>query len=193
MKPYPVLFFFILAGITTGCKVASFKQDTSRCNRYGTFQDYSHIDGCTYLLVLDNGLKLLPSSINDPTFSPGNGMRVKFGYEPLETNVSLCMAEDLIVDITCIERLVPVVDECVDTDDPERIPFLARAIKLHKPDKVWKYRYRTDGWMYLFEGKMIYLYDCQGTLICESEASELEQCAQLSDPGTTQQLIWERE
>jgi len=93
--------------LLTNCKVGRNKQDLSRCDTLGTFVDYSHIDGCTYLIELENGDKLLPATILDTSFLPEDGMKIMFGYEILPEAASLCMAETRIVEVICIQRLEP--------------------------------------------------------------------------------------
>ncbi len=93
--------------LVSNCKIGRNKQDISLCNTVGTFVDYSHIDGCTYLIELENGDKLLPATILDTSFLPEDGMRVLFGYRELKDAATLCMAEDLVVEVTCIKRIAP--------------------------------------------------------------------------------------
>lgn len=97
----------LLVLLLGNCKIGRNKQDMGLCNTTGTFVDYSHIDGCTYLLVLENGDKLLPATILDTSFLPEDGMRVLFGYVELDEAVTICMAEDLVVEVTCIKRIDP--------------------------------------------------------------------------------------
>lgn len=86
----------------------------------------------------------------------------------------------------------PVYRECLDF---ERLPENGWIVDLTarlRPVRITKYAFRTDGWAYLFSGDKAVLYDCQGTLICESKEPDAKDCLQLVELGAKGQVIFEK-
>jgi PKD repeat protein len=73
------------------------------CNLTGTVKDFTGLDGCGLLIVLDNGEVLEPAVIV-PDFTLRNGQRVRLAYTPLKDMASICMAGTL-ARIECIEEI----------------------------------------------------------------------------------------
>ncbi len=102
------LFFCFLIFSSNNCSEESNSENTSLCKTTGIIRDLSGLDGCTFLIELDNGDRLLPADIAISNFSMEDfkeGIKVKFSYEELKDMVSICMAEKSIVRITCLEIL----------------------------------------------------------------------------------------
>ena len=72
------------------------------CSLTGTVKDYTGLDGCGLLIVLDNGVVLEPAEIV-PNFMLKSGQRVRLAYTELLDRASICMAGK-IVRIDCIEE-----------------------------------------------------------------------------------------
>ena len=160
----------------------------------GTVKDFTGLDGCKLLIVMDNGDKLLPSKINDESFTLAENQRISFSYVEIEDAVSICMTENAIVEVTCIKLIeqLPIKKECIKTDNINDAAWMKAVIEKHDALKVERYDYLDDGWAYFFKNtKHGYLYDCQGTFLCEVEKNQLSQCkSPVKDPnkGT---VIWE--
>lgn len=170
-----LLSLFVLV---TNCKTNK-KVATENCQTMGTVKDFTGLDGCRLLIVLDNGDKLLPSKVNDENFTLRDGQRIKFDYIELTDMGSMCMAENAIIEITCIELVSgkPVIPECYDANDPLEVPWMKEVVNTRKPASIQKFKFRTDGWAYLFfVGQEQLLYDCQGTLLCEHKGMGPDQC-----------------
>jgi hypothetical protein len=73
------------------------------CNLYGTVKDYTGLDGCGYIIELDNGEKLEPLMSSIP-FKLRDNMRVKLSYKELSGMASICMVGK-IVEILCMEEV----------------------------------------------------------------------------------------
>jgi hypothetical protein len=96
-----------------GCKAPAATapaQDTEACIHEGVVQDFTGLDGCRLLIVMPDGRKLLAAS--SPEDGPGlaAGMHIRFGYRELPDAMSICMAENAIVALTCLE-LVKMVEQ----------------------------------------------------------------------------------
>lgn len=156
------------------------------CTHTATILDYRKLDGCQWLLRLDDSLSaphqgrlLLPQAWPDD-FEPRAGMRVRIGFEPVRDVMTICMAEDLVVQLTCIQPLSentrPQPLPCLKIDNPFEVDWMDRALDRYNPDRVVRYPWR-DGWVYLLEGQETWaLFDCQGTLLCTTEGDPNDKC-----------------
>ena len=97
---------------------------TPECTILATVRDLTGLDGCGWVLELENGERLepyLPYAITaDPLWcgvaspdynttpwydaNPQDGMKVRIAYEVLDDRSSVCMVGD-IVEVTCLEVL----------------------------------------------------------------------------------------
>ncbi|MCB0630236.1 MAG: hypothetical protein R2824_12860 [Saprospiraceae bacterium] len=75
---------------------------TSSCKTKGEVQDFSGLDGCSLLIVTEDGKKLLPGKMPDTGVELKAGLKIRFDYRPIDM-MSVCMTEDEIVEITCLE------------------------------------------------------------------------------------------
>jgi PKD repeat protein len=75
------------------------------CNLTGTVRDYTGLDGCRYLIELDNGVRLEPI-LKDTTFHFRDNQRVRLSYIERTDLMSICMA-GIIAEITCIKETEP--------------------------------------------------------------------------------------
>jgi PKD repeat protein len=73
------------------------------CELTGTVRDYTGLDGCGFLIELDNGEILEPAIVDTP-FVFRDYQRVRLSYNPLIDAVSICMV-GTIAEITCIEEI----------------------------------------------------------------------------------------
>lgn len=73
------------------------------CFLLGTVYDYTGLDGCGYVIKLDNGITLEPVVIDQP-FMLYDRQRVKLSYKELPDFYSVCMV-GIIAEITCIEEV----------------------------------------------------------------------------------------
>ncbi len=167
----------------------------SSCNTVGTVKDFSTLDGCGFLIVLENGDKLNPLKIEVANFVWKDRQKVKFGYKTLADMASNCMAENALVDITCIEEIEgPVPKECFNISNPFEVDWMNKIIDRHNPNEIVKFHY-LDGWGYLLKGEpKSFFYDCQGNLLCETSGDPSDYCHQTYlyklDKG---ELIWQGE
>lgn len=176
--------------LVAGCHT---HQSTHGACRYrGEVRDFTGLDGCNLLIVSENGEKLLPVEFAVADANLAAGQVVQFDYEEVEA-VSICMAEDKAVRITCwrVESSPKLkAKDCLNLTRIEDTPWLRDAVVKHQTAEVIKYPYRTDGWAYLLKGKNVVLYDCQGTLVCESKGPDAAQCLKLVEPGSRGLVIW---
>ncbi len=76
------------------------------CNLTGIVRDYTGLDGCKYLIELDDGTRLEPI-LKDTGFYFRDNQRVRLSYIERPDLMSICMA-GIIAEITCIEEIDPI-------------------------------------------------------------------------------------
>lgn len=184
--------FFALLLILSACDPAkkATKEDTTtdnkamveattKCKIEGTVKDYSGLDGCKWMIETKDGKKYLPMKVANENFTFIDGQEILFGYTEIKDGVSACMASNKIIEVTCIKstgNVKPYVKDCVNTDDPTAVKWMAEVIRAEKPDRITKYNFR-DGWAYMiFTKENRYLFDCQGTKLCPNEEGNTRDC-----------------
>ncbi len=190
-----ILFLlFLPAGIwlLAGCKK---NNSNPACDTIGQVEDFTGLDGCGLMIVTEKGEKLLPAKITVPGLELRAGQKARFGYRKLEDRMGICMAQDAFVEITCwspLEEDKPVYKECLDFERLPESGWIVDLVARLRPVRITKYAFRTNGWAYLFSGEKPVLYDCQGTLICESKEPDAKDCLQLVEPGAKGRVIFEK-
>ena len=201
------LFMFLLILFSCKTKKVVDSSNNNACNTFATVKDYTGLDGCRFLLVLENGEKWLPVKVNDKDFVFKDNQKIKFGYTVLEDVMSVCMAESKSVELTCIELIsegssklkpapskgMPEKKPCVETTKPNEVEWMTDLIKKLKPYRIVRYNY-LDGYAYLFQSAPIAgLYDCQGTFLCELTGKMINDCSKKVNHLKGEKLIWKRE
>ena len=111
------LFLLLIASMCLLASLTSCSKDTDpvkNCGTPATIRDLRGLDGCGFVLELENGQRLEPVPVfrcgNDPNlltmdssnFTWKDGLRVTIGYKELKDRASICMTGKM-VEITCIE------------------------------------------------------------------------------------------
>ena len=79
-------------------------EETS-CEIKATLRDYTGLDGCGCVLVLEDGEVLEMGAFDEePDFSFDDGMKVRISYEEKSNMASICMVGPN-VRITCMEKI----------------------------------------------------------------------------------------
>ncbi len=83
------------------CKTQSNKTipNANACLHKGKVQDFTGLDGCRLLIVLEHGSRLEPINYSETL---KNEQTIMFNYETVEDAISICMAGK-IVRLTCLE------------------------------------------------------------------------------------------
>jgi hypothetical protein len=194
--------FFLLTGQT--CKQKNGGQDAD-CKFMGTIKDFQGLDGCGYMIVLENGEKLQPVKYASENLEIKDGQKIKFSYQEVTNQVGICMAGKM-VEINCIEFLdddstippgtggiKPERIKCVETLSPYDAEWMVISMEKTNAYQVVRYVYRTDGFAYYFLGPTKnMLFDCQGTLLCESNSRETK-CDDKTKQYSDELVIWEKD
>lgn len=194
--------FFLLTGQT--CKQKNGGQNAG-CQVMGTIKDFKGLDGCGFMIVLEDGQKLQPVKYSSQNLEIKDGQKIKFSYEEVTNQVGICMAGKM-VEVTCIEFLEntstipprtggikPEKIKCLETLNPYDADWMTITMEKTKAYQVIRYVYRTDGFAYYFLGPTKnMLLDCQGTLICESTSRETK-CDDKTKNYSGELVIWEKD
>ena len=79
------------------------KDETLDCDIKATLRDYTGLDGCGFVLVLDNGEVLEMGGFDEePDFQFNDGMEVSISYEEMQGVATICMVGS-IVRIMCMD------------------------------------------------------------------------------------------
>ncbi len=190
-----LLLFSAIACNSTKKNGSSKDKEVTKCTQEGTVKDFTGLDGCKFLIVLDNGDKWLPAKINDSNFKLVDGQRIRFGYTELKDMMSICMAESKTVEVTCIEAIEstgkPNIPKCYETKDPTSVKWMEEVMDKYPITLILRYRY-TDAFAYFFRTEdKGYLYDCQGFFLCEVEGNQLSQCKRTIHNPNSGLVIWQ--
>ncbi|MEM9848120.1 MAG: hypothetical protein AAF847_09550 [Bacteroidota bacterium] len=104
MKIQKLLFSFLFISLLACNSSQKAKSNNMKCDTTGTVKNFSSLDGCGLLIVLENGEKLQPMEIVDD-FQLKDGQQINFSYELVPDAMSTCMAGK-IIKITCLELSV---------------------------------------------------------------------------------------
>ena len=194
--------FFLLTGQT--CKQKNGGQNAD-CKIIGTIQDFQGLDGCGFMIVLENGEKLQPVKYTTDNFDIKDGQKIKFNFEEVTNQIGICMAGKM-VEVTCIEFLEntstippgtggikPEKIKCVKTLSPYDTDWMVLSMEKTKAYQVIRYVYETDRFVYYFLGPTKnMMFDCQGTLLCES-TSRATKCDDMTKQYSDELVIWEKD
>lgn len=182
MKKIKALLFLIVVILATDCSSSKSGIQSNVCDTHGIVVDMSGLDGCKWMLVTDAGNKLLPQKWPDG-FEPKDKLSVSFHFTQVKDAMSVCMAEDMVVTVDCIEPIAttgkPVKPTCYNTVNPMEVDWMRVAMVKNGTNLIEKYHY-LDKYAYLFKGVNLDndLYDCQGNLLCSYRETEQNACSQ---------------
>ena len=74
------------------------------CGTLATVKDNSGLDGCKFLIILDDGKRLEPLVMEDKDFQFKDNQRIRLNYEQEREMMSVCMG-GMGVKVTCIEEV----------------------------------------------------------------------------------------
>ena len=172
------LLFLAVLAMFGACNAKKAATNPTTCQTTGTVRDFDGLDGCGYLIEIKGGKLLNPIEIPEG-FRFKKDQTVRFDYHELHDMASVCMAESMMVQITCImdakSSNEPV--ECGKITNPFAVEWMDKAIDRHNPVRIIKYQIGGK-WAFAFkaEPSSTFLYDCDGKLICESKGDQNDDC-----------------
>ncbi|MEM7102074.1 MAG: hypothetical protein AAF502_03010 [Bacteroidota bacterium] len=159
-----------LSFLMQGCP----KNNQGSCDLTGVVKDFTGLDGCKHLIILDDGTKLEPVSY-PADFVFKDRQQVKLSYESAKDVMTICMSGET-VKITCIEEtgMAPEptpADPCVKApEDPMKVPWMKNFAEQHKTEQILTFEYNGKP-VYFFKilrccDFQSFLKDCQSNNIC---------------------------
>ena len=95
--------FFCLLILAGGLFVSCKKSECSPGEK-GVLKDYQNLDGCTWVIELENGNKLVPINLEDFIKSPKDQTKIRLSYNDDIEIASICMSGKT-ARINCLEIL----------------------------------------------------------------------------------------
>ena len=189
-----VPLFLVLACKTKQAATTSDNQPQSEtCQTKAIVIDMSKLDGCQFLLQVENGEKWLAMEISDPDFKFQDKQAILFDYEEVTDYMSVCMAENKGVHITCIKELskpsnLPLA--CTEVPNILKTSWIQKVIREKKVWKITQYKDNSE-FVYLFKtNSKSYLYDCKGKSICELSKNTENDCTKKIKTLNNEYVIW---
>jgi len=194
-KFFPILLLTLCLACKSTQNNSKKSDDLTACNTTATVKDYTGLDGCRFLLLMENGEKWLAVGAKKLGWKFEDHQKIIFGYKEIQPMASVCMAEQKTVELTCIALAEntgkPNIPECYRTKEPMTVPWMKEIIKKKQVEKVIRYPY-SDNFAYLFwTNKKSYVYDCQGFFLCEVQGENLSQCYRTIEGKEQGIMIWE--
>ncbi|MEL7378235.1 MAG: hypothetical protein AAFN65_14945 [Bacteroidota bacterium] len=163
---------------------------SNRCETLAEVRDYTELDGCQQLLETDEGHLLAVQSITGG-YELQSGARVRFGFEYVEDAVSICMAEDAIIRVTCVQQVrePSIFPRPIVCESHDRLSeWLYELAQFHAANYITRVPWTDGRTAYFFESSDgQHLYDCQGYLLCKAPRN----CLQFIDDLSLGVLIYE--
>lgn len=172
------LFVLLLAFI--GCDTTKKAPTKTDCGTVGFVKDYTGLDGCRLMIETEDGRKLLPAILPEG-YVLKEGQKIAFDFvEAKDYGMTICMAEDMIIKITCLQNLELTkedLENCTDTFKAEQVEWLKKLIDSKEPIRVNKY-FRSEKEIYymLYSKAGSIVYNCKGELVCEVPNNEKNDC-----------------
>ena len=140
------------------CKVT---KDLIQCRTKAMVVDLSDLDGCGFVLQLEDESRLLATNINDYDLTAGQSVFIDYKSSDA---MGICMAASSTVELTCVLPRPKLVCPAL-TSIPEN-SWIQRRINQMNPKIVSQYKLKS-AYIYRFEtGEEYRWYDCYGNLIC---------------------------
>jgi|AntRauTorckE5430_2_1112549.scaffolds.fasta_scaffold01148_5 hypothetical protein len=92
---------YIILLIAFGIASCTPKISPDGCSTEGTMRDMTGLDGCKFLIELDDGKRLNPVEYSVKASDFEDGQRIRFAYEVVEV-MNVCMSGQT-VKVTCLE------------------------------------------------------------------------------------------
>jgi hypothetical protein len=118
------------------CKDIYIEEIADSCNLTGTVRDFSGLDGCGLLIVLDDSTVIEPAEIMVPDFVLYDGQRVRLSYTPLNDRFGICM-RGIIARIDCISEIFG--DSCTAEFTHYPLPWISSWPPIYKFEPVMYY------------------------------------------------------
>jgi hypothetical protein len=130
------------------------------------------------MLVTKDEKKLLPINLEEFPFKVHNGDNVRVSYSVVKDGMSICMAEDAMIKLSCLELISPASEasDCPEMKDPVDFTWsrnVMKEIDLRRIERIAT----SKGDYYIFRSNGdCRLYKCDGQFLCIGTCDEKDEC-----------------
>ncbi len=162
------------------------------CMYSAIVKDFAGLDGCGILLVLENGKKLLAVNLGDYQPCLKDGESVRISYEEAGDMMSICMTEDMMVNLTCLTRKSnnKWVEDCPVMVDPYRVKWAGQVMQEINPRQVEELIVEGHRMYRFYATSGSYIYSCSGELLCTSTYISRDACAEIEKKTQEVRIIY---
>lgn len=162
-------FFMVIICTSMSCKTAKSAEsaNSDKSSTSATVVDYTGLDGCGQMLMLDDERLLLPTNTNNLLSGLHYGQRVAITFEIQESMASICMAENFSAEILTIQLLEEVDFSWLDQISTKSNPY-----------SVYRCSEDENAFIYVQTAKMATAYTLEGQEICHTPGKAMSECVQ---------------
>ena len=150
--------------------------ETMRCLTEGIVVNYEGLNQCGLLIELQDGKLLFPEKLPPGQWDLNNGMVVNLDYTIIEESTNACMAEDAVVELTCL-KIIDRISLCAERASRDDLIWINSKIGALRPLSIREYKQNELLYYYFHSSQMNYLYDCEGNFICKVGEREKNECS----------------
>lgn len=188
-----IMGLICLAANESGC---AGQQETdlfvNSCERVVSIKEFTGLDGCGFLLEDKNVKLLLTANFNLKITGLPVGTILYASWEAQDAMASICMKEDSIVTLKCLQNQGVVLEKgqaCPQMIDPYKSEWAAEIMQSFDPQKVTEIA-NGDTKLYRFDNASgALIFDCSGTFICFRIPPETDAC-ELNLGETEEKVIY---
>lgn len=152
--------------------------DNSNCKESVTVLDMTHLDGCGMMLVTEDKKKLFPVNLDDFAIEIKDGDTLMVSYAIAKNAMSICMAEDLTVKLSClvITSPSPAKVNCPEMTDPVKFSWSKQVLKEMDLRSIEHIKTAEEDYYWFRSVGDCRLYSCTGQVICIGTCNENDKC-----------------
>jgi len=130
------------------------------------------------MLMTTDNKKLLAVNLEDFPVKVADGDKLTVSYTVVKNGMSICMAEDAMIKLSCMELISPSPEasNCPTMTDPVDFTWSKQVLKeidLRRIERIAT----SDGDYYWFRSQGdCHLYKCTGQFICSGTCDEKDEC-----------------
>ena len=190
-KVFTIAIISLVLTSGTGVDGGGCNSGNADCDYYATVIDMTGLDGCGYMLLLRDGTKLLPANIDEYQDQLSEGLVVKISYTSLDDQMSICMAQDVIGRVTCLEPVSSTHVDCPKVKDPVEIDWMRKVLMELNPRRIEKH-HTGDVYVYHFivDHHTRTIYTCEGVEICSVTRENPSMCEHFTGANTDIEVIY---
>jgi hypothetical protein len=187
----------LITCVLLSCSVKkNVQKESPSCDTKVFVRDYSSLDGCGFMFILPDGTKILPSNPELAEFKLRDRQMVMIGYISQKDMMSICMSENFIAELLCIELISePGVEmqedaNCIPINDPYRSVWMKELMISERPREVSRMKYKEKLIYTLRTDRGVSVYNCLGDVLCQAGNEHRDDCDTFWKGASDHNVIW---